>query len=240
MAKAAELRKQARARAAAHTAPVEAAPSVAAFERTTAEPIDRARTVTIVTGLPRSGTSMMMQMLAAGGIEAYTDQARAADEDNPRGYFEHENAIRLHEGAAWVAEARGKAVKIVAQLVPHLPSGEQYRIVFMHRNLDEVIASQRAMLERLRRTGGRIDPRTLARTFTRQLVQVQTWLQRHPDIQVAAFNYADVVSDAGRAAARLARFLGQPFDERAAIGAVDASLRRQGSGIDKAGGESSP
>jgi hypothetical protein len=99
----------------------EAAPVAPAFERWEGTPRDRSRLVMIVSGLPRSGTSMMMQMLAAGGIEPYTDGARAADEDNPRGYFEHHNATRLHEDASWIAGVRGKAVKIVAHLLPVLP-----------------------------------------------------------------------------------------------------------------------
>jgi hypothetical protein len=106
----------------------------------------------------------------------------APDEDNPRGYFEHAQATRLHEDASWLAEGRGKAVKIVAQLLPRLPLAEQYRIVFMHRNLEEVVASQRAMLKRLGRAP---DPRQvakLAQVYAGQLVRIQEWLRRAPGV----------------------------------------------------------
>jgi uncharacterized membrane protein YccC len=143
--------------------------------------------------------------------------------------LEHENATRLRQDASWIPEARGKAVKIVPQLLPHLPAAEEYRIVFMHRNLDEVVSSQRAMLARLDRPGAKLDDRVLARTYTRQLVQVRSWFERHPEIQVLPVNYADALRDPAATSARLARFLGQPFNKTAAAMAVDASLRRQGS-----------
>jgi tetratricopeptide (TPR) repeat protein/arylsulfatase A-like enzyme len=231
MAEASKLRKQAHARRSRQPVTSSAQPpeppSVPVFERTGAPPVDRARAVTIVAGLPRSGTSMMMQLLSAAGIEPYTDRRRAADTDNPRGYFEHENAARLHQDASWISAARGKAVKIVAHLLPYLPAGEEYRIVFMHRDLNEVVASQRAMLTRLARTGARLDDNVLAHTYTTQLVQVQTWLQRRPEIQVLPVSYADALADPAGTAARLARFFGQPFDESAAATAVDPSRRRQ-------------
>jgi tetratricopeptide (TPR) repeat protein len=231
MSEASKLRKQAQERRShklvAPLAESPASPAVPAFERSAGPPADRAGVFTIVAGLPRSGTSMMMQLLAAAGIEPYTDRQRAADTDNPRGYFEHENAAKLHQDVSWIFEARGKAVKIVAHLLPYLPDGGEYRIVFMHRDVNEVVASQRAMLARLARSGARLNDRVLARTYTRQLVQVQTWLQRRPEIQVLPVSYADALRDPAGTAARLARFLGQPFDESAALTAVDPSLRRQ-------------
>jgi tetratricopeptide (TPR) repeat protein len=231
MAEASQLRKQAQERRSAKPVAASAPPpqphSVPAFERTAAAPIDRARVITIVTGLPRSGTSMMMQLLAAAGIPPYNDHQREADPDNPRGYFEHEDATRLRQDASWIPAARGQAVKIVAQLLPYLPAGEEYRIVFMHRALDEVVGSQRAMLARLARAGARLNDSVLARTYTRQLVQVQTWLQSRPEIPVLPVSYNGALGDPAATAARLARFLGQPFNESAVALAVDPSLRRQ-------------
>jgi tetratricopeptide (TPR) repeat protein len=200
------------------------------FERLAAGPADRARVVTIVTGLPRSGTSMMMQMLAAAGVAPYTDEKRTADEDNPRGYFEHEQATALHRDTSWIPEARGKVVKIVAQLLPYLPAGEEYRLIFMHRNLDEVTASQQAMLKRLRRAGGRLANRELKRAYVAQLVRVQKWLQGRPEIAVLSVKYEEALGAPGTTAARLADFLGEPFDAQAAAGSVDAGLRRQRAG----------
>jgi hypothetical protein len=181
-----------------------------------------------VAGLPRSGTSMMMQMLTSGGIEPYTDGRREADSDNPRGYFEHEKATALHRDVSWIPEARGKVVKIVAHLLPHLPPGEEYRIVFMHRELEEVTASQTAMLKRLGRQGGQIGEKELARVFAGQLVRVQEWLKRAPGVFVLPLQYSQVLSDPADAASRLAMFVGAPFDAAKAASSVEPSLRRQG------------
>jgi len=191
-------------------------------------PAGRTQVVTVVAGLPRSGTSMMMRMLAAAGLPPHTDEHRPPDEDNPRGYFEHEQATRLHQDASWVPQARGKAVKIVAHLLPFLPPREQYRLIFMHRDMREVVASQKAMLERLGRKGGELTEARLIRTYTQQLVRVQTWLRRRAEIPVLAVNYAEALADPQATAARLARFLGEPFDAPAASTAIEPSLRRQG------------
>lgn len=190
-------------------------------------PANRSTMVTIVSGLPRSGTSMMMQLLAAAGIPAYTDGRRIPDEDNPRGYFEHEQAIRLHESSDWLPEARGKAVKIVAQLLPRLPATEDYRIVFMHRNLEEVVASQRAMLDRLGRAQDSLQDENLKQIYAGQLVRVQEWLRRAPGVQVLAVNYTQALADPATTAARLAAFLGEPFDALTAARAIEPALRRQ-------------
>jgi predicted AlkP superfamily phosphohydrolase/phosphomutase/tetratricopeptide (TPR) repeat protein len=190
-------------------------------------PKDRSVVVTIVSGLPRSGTSMMMQMLAAAGIEPYHDDRREADEDNPRGYFEHEKATRLHQNASWVGEARGKTVKVVAHLLPYLPAGHEYRIVFMHRQLQEVTASQTAMLKRLGRKGGALDERKLARVYAGQLVRVEEWLKRAAEVHVLPVQYDQVLADPAEAARRLAAFLGTPFRADEAAAAVAPALRRQ-------------
>jgi hypothetical protein len=168
-----------------------------------------------------------MQMLAAGGMEPYTDRKREADEDNPRGYFEHEHATRLHRDASWIPEARGKVVKIVAHLLPFLPAGEDYRLVFTRRDLHEVVASQKAMLERLGRQGGKIGDAALMRTYAGQLVQVQNWLRKTPGVQAITIDYADALRDPAAAADRLAAFVGPPFDAAKAAASVEAGLRRQ-------------
>ncbi len=236
MARAAASRKHAKERAAERKAAAEATASaepapaagLTAFDHSqVAPPADRSRVITVVAGLPRSGTSMMMQMIAAAGLEPYTDEQRLPDADNPRGYLEHERATRLHRDASWVPEARRKVVKIVAHLLPFLPAGEQYRIIFMHRDLREVMASQRAMLERLGRKGGKLAEARMMSTFTQQLVAVQTWLQRQPRIAVLPVDYAAALADPAATAERLARFLGPPFDARAAAAAIEPALRRQ-------------
>jgi Flp pilus assembly protein TadD len=237
IARAAEFRRRARERRQAERAapPAEFAPAgsarppvLPAFDRSDVPPpADRSSLVTVVAGLPRAGTSMMMQMLAAAGLSAYTDEHRPPDEDNPRGYFEHEQATRLHQDASWIPQARGKAVKIVAHLLPFLPVGEQYRLIFVHRDMREVVASQKAMLERLGRKGGQLAETRLMRAYTQQLVRVQTWLRRRAEIPVLALSYAEALADPAATAARLARFLGEPFDAPAAAAAIEPSLRRQ-------------
>ena len=188
--------------------------------------VARSRSVIVVAGLPRSGTSMMMQMLSAAGVQVYTDESRLPDESNPRGYYEHGDATRLHQDTSWLPDARGKAVKIVAHLLPFLPDGGEYRVILMHRDLDCVAASQVAMLERLGRING-LSGEPLGRALTHQMVRVQTWLQRHPETAVLHVNYAETVANPAATAAFLAKFLGSPFDEPAAASAVDHSLHRQ-------------
>jgi hypothetical protein len=170
---------------------------------------------------------MTMQMLAAAGLEPYTDRKRVADEDNPRGYFEHEQAARLHEDSSWIPTARGKVVKIVPQLLPWLPPGEEYRVVFMWRDLEEVVASQKAMLARAGRAGAELDDGKLMRAYRTQLLDIQERLHRIPGCQVVAVNYSEVLADPGRTVSLLARFLGEPFDRGHALESVDGGLRRQ-------------
>ncbi len=129
-------------------------------ERSAPEATEVGGVVTVVTGLPRSGTSMIMQMLQAGGMDVVTDGVREADEDNPRGYLEFEGAKRLQTDRAWVGQAVGHCVKIVAQLLPCLPNNFQYRIVMIHRNLDEVLRSQATMLERQETEGAQLSDAT--------------------------------------------------------------------------------
>src|SRR5262245_30589474 len=104
--------------------------------------------VTIVSGLPRSGTSMMMKMLEAGGLDPVTDNIRTADEDNPKGYYELEKVMELKNDKSWVPDAKGKVIKVISALLQDLPGDHAYRVVFMQRNMHEVLASQRQMLIR--------------------------------------------------------------------------------------------
>jgi hypothetical protein len=183
--------------------------------------------VTIVTGLPRSGTSMMMQMLAAGGMPVLTDSARPPDSDNPRGYFEFEPAKRTARDAGWVAGAAGKAVKLVHVLLPDLPRGYEYRVLFMHRDMGEVLASQRAMLERLHRSGADLTPARLAEVFSKQLWRVQDRIAQQPHVSALDVDYRRVIESAAAEARRINEFLGGGLDEARMTAAVDPSLYRQ-------------
>ena len=186
----------------------------------------RDRTITIVSGLPRSGTSMMMQMLAAGGLSLLVDQNRPADEDNPRGYFEYEPARQLIKNKSWLPEAQGRVVKLVAQLLPHLPLNQRYQVIFLKREIDEVLRSQQTMLDRLDRPGADLDDKQLAKSFSRQLSQVQLWLEQHGTPRLVV-SYRDVIDEAERAAEEIAEFLVQEVDVEAMAAVVDHSLYRQ-------------
>jgi len=187
--------------------------------------------ITVVSGLPRSGTSLMMQMLHAGGLPALTDGLRAADENNQRGYFEYEPVKRLRSDRSWLPQARGQAVKIIHLLLRdlQLDGSLQYRIVFMQRPLDEVLSSQRAMLQREGKAGA--DPAVLKKAFESQLAQLDTWLAAQPFIAVMRVPYHQVVQQPQSVAEALTGFLGLGLDTAAMVRAVDPALHRQrGSG----------
>lgn len=185
--------------------------------------------IIVVAGLPRSGTSMLMQLLAAGGVPVLTDGKRAADSDNPRGYLEFEPATTLRQDPSWIPSARGHAVKLVLPLVPFLPLTERYRLLVIERDLAEVLASQAVMLDRLERRdqGARLGSEALARQFASQRIRVASWLHERPEFSVLALRYTEVVAAPLATAQRVAEFLGRPFDCAAAARAIDPALRRQ-------------
>jgi len=184
--------------------------------------------VVIVSGLPRSGTSMMMQMLEAGGLPILKDDHRPADESNPRGYQEFESARQLASTNAWIDDAGGKAVKIVAQLLPQLPLNRPYRIIFMERPLPEVVASQRKLLQRLNRDGAKLSDNRLAHTFYTQIKAVRRVLEQHSDhISVLAVAYGEAIADPSDVAAQVNGFLGHILDEEGMVSAVEPTLRHE-------------
>jgi predicted AlkP superfamily phosphohydrolase/phosphomutase/tetratricopeptide (TPR) repeat protein len=199
------------------------------------QPLEPGREVVVVAGLPRSGTSMLMQVLAAGGVTLLTDSQRRADPDNPRGYFEFEQATTLQHDATWLSQARGKSVKLALPLVMYLPPNESYRLILIERDLREVIASQHAMLDRLDRSseGASLDDEALAAEYVRQRERVRLWLDRRPEVAVLPLRYDAILSDPLGSAARIACFLARKFDVAAAAAAVDPTLRRQYAGAVK-------
>lgn len=186
--------------------------------------------VTVVSGLPRSGTSMMMQMPAAGGMPVLTGGARGPDPDNPRGYFEFEPAKRTATDGRWVGDAVGKAVKLVHLLVPDLPGGYEYRVVFMGRDLREVLASQGKMLRRRGRRGADLTPERLAELFAGQHRRVRDWVANQPHFAALDVDYRRVVEDPVAQPARVNQFLGGRLDEAKMAAAVDAAMYRQRGG----------
>ena len=150
--------------------------------------------ITIVSGLPRSGTSMMMSMLEAGGIEALTDRIRQADEDNPGGYFEFEGVKNLSENTAWLAQARCRSVKVVSRLLYDLPAGYHYKVIFMSRDIDEVLASQRQMLLRRGQNEEGVEDEKLRGMFIRHLQDVGNWLGRQQHFETLYIRYDEVLA----------------------------------------------
>lgn len=186
--------------------------------------------VTVVSGLPRSGTSMMMQVLEAAGLVPLTDGIRGADEDNPLGYLEFDRATQLARDSTWVPRGRGGVVKVVAQLLPWLPRGEQYRVVFLRRDLREVVASQHAMLGRLGRPEAELDDAGLMAAYRTQLEGVRHALASRPEVAVLEIEYARFVADPEPDLLRLQAFLGRDLDREEAARAVRPELRRQKAG----------
>ena len=181
---------------------------------------------TIVSGLPRSGTSAAMQMIVAGGIPALTDGQRTADDDNPRGYYEFERVKALRADKAWLDQAQGKVVKVIHLLLTELPADRPYRVVFMERDLREVVKSQATMLARAGKPGGALPPERLMAIYEQQLAQVRGWLAARPQFAVLAVRHAEMVRDPAGAAKAVAAFLGGGMDEAAMAAAIDPTLHR--------------
>src|SRR5262245_36031507 len=151
--------------------------------------------VIIVSGLPRSGTSMMMRMLAAGGLEPLTDNIRTADEDNPKGYFEFERVKQIETDQTWLADAAGRVVKLISALLKYLPPDYQYKVIFMRRSMQEILASQRQMLVRRGEPTDRVADDQMAAMFEKHLAQVESWLRAQPNVETIYINYNDVLKD---------------------------------------------
>jgi hypothetical protein len=183
--------------------------------------------ITIVSGLPRSGTSMMMKMLEAGGMPVLTDRIRTADEDNPKGYYEFERVKQIEHDQAWLPEAQGKVVKMIAALLKHLPAEYSYRVVFMRRNIDEVLASQRQMLVRRGEATDTVPDAKMAELFGKHVERIEAWLNEQPNMDVLYIHYSDVLADPATQAERLNHFLGHTLDTGKMIHVVDPRLYRQ-------------
>lgn len=182
--------------------------------------------ITIVSGLPRSGTSMMMRMLEAGGLPVYHDGLRQPDDDNPKGYYEAERVKALAQDASWLGEAAGQAIKIISSLLAYLPPGLNCRIIFMRRDMNEILASQHKMLLRSGQPHGAVSDAVMAAKFSIHLRKIDKFLGQDGR-QVLPVKYAEVIADPSRQAARLNHFLGGGLDEQKMIQVVDNRLYRQ-------------
>jgi tetratricopeptide (TPR) repeat protein len=187
--------------------------------------------ITVVSGLPRSGTSMMMQMLGEGGMALFTDGVRQPDESNPRGYYEHEAVKALMRNKEFLDQAQGKVVKVISQLLEHLPARYQYRIIFMERELHEVLHSQHSMLLKQGKAKEEAMPLRLVSAFKQGLEKTRKWLPEQRNIEVLYVRHSDVLADPLKEASRIRDFLKQPLDVQAMAAVVDKNLHRQKSSV---------
>lgn len=183
--------------------------------------------ITIVSGLPRSGTSMMMKMLEAGGLEIFQDGVRQADKDNPKGYYEYEKVKDLHKEATWLHEATGKAIKIISNLLLSLPTDLDYKIIFMQREMVEILASQKKMLERSGQPESEISDDVMAAKFSMHLRKVKKFLEQQKNVHTLYIDYSDVIIKPALQAEKVASFLGLRMNTAKMAAVVDKDLYRQ-------------
>ena len=168
--------------------------------------------IVVVSGLPRSGTSMMMKILSEGGLLPVTDELRSADEDNPEGYYELEVVKQMAAGnVAWLSDAGGKVVKVISALLEYLPPEHTYKVIFMEREIKEILASQRKMLAR-RNKEAQVDDAEMEAQFRKHLSVVKPWLARQPNMDVMYISYNTLMSDPEPLCKRVVEFTGLPLD----------------------------
>ncbi len=183
-------------------------------------------TVTIVSGMPRSGTSMMMQMLNAGGMEILTDNVRLNDENNPKGYLEYQKVKNLASDNSWMHEGQNKVVKVIAQLLQYLPINYTYKVIFMEREMEEIIQSQQIMLGKKADVDKKIYPTSLAETFKKQLEKTRSWIKTHPQFEVTYVSYTDVINNPTEVAENISLFVDADLNIAAMALAIDENLYR--------------
>lgn len=189
--------------------------------------------IVVVSGLPRSGTSMMMKMLAEGGLQVLTDELRRPDSDNPNGYFEFETVKQMSGGnVEWLAEAGGKVIKVISALLEYLPPNYSYKVIFLERDLQEILASQRKMLVN-RHEEAAIDDAEIAVQLQKHLSVVKPWLVRQPNMEVIYVNYNALIADPAPFCARIVTFLGLPLDKARMLAVPNQMLYRNRAGVEK-------
>ncbi len=182
--------------------------------------------IVVVSGLPRSGTSMMMKMLAEGGLETVTDSLRTADDDNPNGYFEFEPVKEMTDGnTGWLNDAGGRVVKVISALLEHLPARHRYKVIFMERPLPEILKSQQKMLVN-REENSAISDAEMEAQFRNHLAAVKFWLARQPHIEVLYIDYRKMLASAASYCIEIANFIGRPLDVQKMQQVPDQQLYR--------------
>ncbi|MCA9958286.1 MAG: sulfotransferase [Anaerolineales bacterium] len=188
---------------------------------------EKKEVVTVISGLPRSGTSMMMKMLEAGGIPPVQDGIRTADTDNPKGYYEFERVKQMDKGdTSWMKDAQGKSVKIISALLKHMPKEYEYRVIFIRRNMSEILESQRKMLVRRGEDPNKMEDAKMSELFEKHLADIQGWMRDQPNISVLYVHYSDVLADPVAYAEKINDFCGGSLNIEAMIEVVDPELYR--------------
>ena len=183
--------------------------------------------ITIVSGLPRSGTSMMMRMLEAGGLPPLTDNLRTADLDNPQGYYEFERVKQLDRGdTAWLATAQNRTVKVISALLQHLPATYEYKVIFIERHMNEILASQRKMLAHRQEDSEDLTDAEMTALFEKHLREIHQWLAQQPNFHVLYIHYSDLISEPAAQSAQVNQFLGGGLDVNKMASVIDPSLYR--------------
>jgi hypothetical protein len=183
--------------------------------------------IIVVSGLPRSGTSMMMKMLDASALSIMSDNARAADEDNPKGYFEYARVKDLKDEAdkSWVREARGQVLKVISHLLESLPDENFYRVILMRRDFDEIIASQNKMLER-RGEENQVADSTVKEAYIRHLVDIRYMVRRRPNFEMIEVQFKQAMEAPRRFVTDVNKFLGGNLGVESMMAVVDPELYR--------------
>jgi len=187
---------------------------------------DKSKEIVVVSGLPRSGTSMMMQILEKGGIGPLTDNERVADNSNPHGYYEYEAVKNMANDISWMKNAEGKAVKIIAQLLPYLPNKHRYKIILMDREISEVLISQQIMLGKTREQAIKNYPFKMAQIFFEQIEKVHKWVELQPNVELLVIKYHEAIENPEDTANKVAKFLDRDMDLQNMLKAIDKKLYR--------------
>jgi predicted AlkP superfamily phosphohydrolase/phosphomutase/tetratricopeptide (TPR) repeat protein len=182
----------------------------------------RKNQITIVSGLPRSGTSLMMQMLDYGGMDCLVDGKREADESNPKGYYEYEPVMSIYKDNSWMDKAQNKTVKIVAPLLNKIDEQYRYKIIFMTRDLNEILKSQQKMIGKIED----VFPVKLYNKFQKLLSNIEVWKKKEPGVELIYLDYKDVLENPESTVKSIERFLGVPLNQSAMINCIDKKLYR--------------
>ena len=182
--------------------------------------------IIVVTGLPRSGTSLMMQILQSLQIKLFTDNHRSADESNPKGYFEHQWVKTIEKDNSWLTDVKGKAIKIVSPLIKYLPVDLNYKIIFMNRDLDEIIQSQERMLTENNKKDDATNSEELKQIFLKDLKQSKDWIHTQLHSEVLEILHSKLLKNPETELEKIKSFLKIDINTTLILKVIDKNLYR--------------